>query len=142
MTAAPTRTELADRAGLSTPTVDRLLDGRIGHPDTVRLICAIITAALTPAPAPPPAPTPAVVRIRPGDTWRLDAACRDMGPAVFYPRGRDWDAQVADARRVCRSCPVREQCGDHADTVGETHGIWGGEERDVFRGGRRTKGAA
>lgn len=133
-----TRTELADRAGLSTSTIRGLLDGRIGHPDTIRLICAALTTALTPTPA----PAPAVVEIRPGDTWRLDAACRDMGPAVFYPKGRDWDAQVADAQEVCRSCPVREQCGDHADTTGETHGIWGGQERDVFRGGRRTKGAA
>lgn len=135
MTGAPTRAEIAARARLSAVTIDRLLDGRISHPGTVRLVCAAITHALTPEPLPAP------VRIRPGDTWRLDAACRGMGPAMFFPAGRDWDAQVAKALRVCWSCPVRTQCGDHADAAGEANGIWGGVERDTTRR-VRTRGAA
>jgi WhiB family redox-sensing transcriptional regulator len=128
----PTTAEIAARARLSPTTVRDLLDGRIGHPGTIRLVCAAITATLTPAP--PTAP----VETRPGDTWRADAACLGMGPAVFYPSGRGLDAQVAAAQRVCRSCPVLRECGDHATATGEIYGVWagvelGGEERDRGR---------
>lgn len=47
-----------------------------------------------------------------------------------------------DAKKVCASCPVRDQCLDLALTQHESYGIWGGlnetERRALLRGGPRT----
>jgi hypothetical protein len=42
---------------------------------------------------------------------------------LFFP-GRGESAEPA--RRVCASCPVRQQCLDYAIGHGIVHGIWGG----------------
>ncbi len=58
--------------------------------------------------------------------WHADAACRGMGPALFYPEGRGSNAGPAKA--VCATCPVVEPC--RAAGEAET-GVWGGtSERD------------
>lgn len=59
-------------------------------------------------------------------TWFDQAACRDLGPTLFFPEGRhaEHDAQAAIA--VCRTCPVRLDCAHHALNEGEEWGIWGG----------------
>jgi Transcription factor WhiB len=47
---------------------------------------------------------------------------------VFFP-GRGESA--GPARRICESCPVRQQCLSYAISNGIVHGIWGGlAERD------------
>lgn len=52
--------------------------------------------------------------------WHADAACRGMGPAMFFPeRG----APVAPAKAVCAGCPVAGPCAEAGR--GEV-GIWGG----------------
>ncbi len=56
--------------------------------------------------------------------WIDRAACRGMPTSVFFPEGRG--ASDTEALAVCRSCPVREPCGDYAVTEGLTVGIWGG----------------
>lgn len=53
--------------------------------------------------------------------WRAAAGCRGTDPEVFFDPDR-WP----QARRVCRGCPVRTDCLDHALTVGESRGMWGG----------------
>ncbi|MDT2005832.1 WhiB family transcriptional regulator [Rhodococcus opacus] len=37
------------------------------------------------------------------------------------------------AKQVCRGCPVRAQCLDHALEARESHGIWGGYTEDERR---------
>lgn len=68
--------------------------------------------------------------------WRDLAACRDADPEGWFPVGNDGPAliQVAEAKTVCRGCPVREACLDWAMTHPDTHGIWGG----LTEGERRT----
>ncbi|WP_319456901.1 MULTISPECIES: WhiB family transcriptional regulator [unclassified Mycobacterium] len=85
--------------------------------------------------------------------WKLRAACRGHPrPDIFYPPPARADADikrsqserrrriiVAEAKSVCRRCPVRAasfaprpgdvgtgECLDFADTLGDYNGIWGG----------------
>ena len=54
-------------------------------------------------------------------SWREQAACREYGPAIFYPvssAGKpapDFDTPLA----VCRRCSVIEPCLEWATTAGE-----------------------
>lgn len=71
-------------------------------------------------------------------TWHRLAACRGRDPEEFYPT-RGENAQTAQAKAVCASCPVDERClADHLD---ETAGIFGGTtpaERRLLRRAART----
>jgi WhiB family redox-sensing transcriptional regulator len=75
------------------------------------------------------------------DDWKVDAACRGMDPELFFTeRGES----TADAKAVCRSCPVRAECLDYALAHVERFGVWGAmseRERRRIRGQRR-RGAA
>jgi len=80
----------------------------------------------------------ALLRARPGDEvpdgadllaamlsrpdWHLEAACRGLTAALFFPaRGERTDA----AKAVCAVCPVVDPC--HAAAVaGDEEGIWAG----------------
>jgi WhiB family redox-sensing transcriptional regulator len=45
--------------------------------------------------------------------WRGRAACRNEPPELFFPTaesGPGYRAQVAEAKAVCRRCPVRADC--------------------------------
>lgn len=73
------------------------------------------------------------------DNWRTHAACRGPETALFFPpatteRREDRDARERRAKAICRQCPVRSQCLDHALRVGEMHGIWGGLNEAERRG--------
>jgi WhiB family redox-sensing transcriptional regulator len=87
------------------------------------------------------------VRVAMSD-WRLQAACRELDTELFFPVGRAAPArlQVERAKSVCRTCVVVEACLQHALTVGEHHGVWGGldeeERRLLFRGDARGFGAS
>lgn len=71
--------------------------------------------------------------------WRHEAVCRDVDPDLFYPVGTDGPAmlQVAQAKAVCRRCPVVSQCLDWALEHGENDGIWGAMTPDERRALRR-----
>ena len=70
--------------------------------------------------------------------WRQQAACRGLDPDVFYP-GDDDEADIA--KSVCQRCAVRETCLEHALSVREKEGVWGGctekERRRIIRQRRR-----
>ncbi|MFE7774433.1 WhiB family transcriptional regulator [Streptomyces sp. NPDC057445] len=75
------------------------------------------------------------------ENWRQEAACLDEDPDLFFPIGNTGPAllQVAEAKAVCRRCPVREQCLEWAMEHGQDAGVWGGlgeDERRAFK--RRT----
>jgi WhiB family redox-sensing transcriptional regulator len=70
--------------------------------------------------------------------WRLSAACRDLDPDLFFPIGTAGPAvtQVAEAKEVCLTCPVRSSCLDWALRHYQDYGIWGGtteRERQALR---------
>lgn len=73
-------------------------------------------------------------------TWRQQASCRGVDPEIFYPVSEDDEA--TDAKAVCALCPVRESCLEHALTMREKHGVWGGlterERRRVLRRRRQS----
>jgi WhiB family transcriptional regulator, redox-sensing transcriptional regulator len=72
------------------------------------------------------------------DDWASLAACRGM-TATFFPaqgeRTETRQAREETARRVCRSCPVLQECRNWARLHCE-YGFWGGEsEEDRARAG-------
>ena len=44
--------------------------------------------------------------------WRHRAICRDEDPELFFPVGTSGPAllQIAEAKSVCRRCPVVSEC--------------------------------
>lgn len=56
-------------------------------------------------------------------SWQDRALCARTDPEAFFP-DRGGSAQAA--KRICRSCPVREQCLEYALENDERFGIWGG----------------
>lgn len=71
--------------------------------------------------------------------WQFDGACRKADPSVFFhpegERGPTRDARDRAAKTVCATCPVRQQCAEHALSVREPYGVWGGmteDEREVI----------
>ena len=70
---------------------------------------------------------------------RERGACKGLEPSIFYP---DDDSEAADAKAVCESCNVRVACLEHALSVREKQGVWGGaterERRRIIRQRRRT----
>lgn len=75
--------------------------------------------------------------------WHASAACRGMGPSMFFPeRGQ----ALEPAREVCERCPVREPCLATALAAGpEEPGVWAGtsknDRRQLRRRRRRTDAA-
>ncbi|MGW6208692.1 WhiB family transcriptional regulator [Streptomyces sp. NPDC055089] len=77
------------------------------------------------------------------ENWRMLAACREEDPDLFFPIGSTGPAlvQTEDAKVVCRSCPVRQECLRWALDNGQDAGVWGGldetERRALKRRSRR-----
>ena len=76
--------------------------------------------------------------------WQLQAVCRGMDSEVFFhPEGQRGAARTdreQRAKAICATCPVMQQCRDHALAVREPYGVWGGltedERAEVLRGRR------
>ena len=68
---------------------------------------------------------------RPG--WHRDAACRGMGPALFFPVGKGPHVlpAVAAAQAICAGCQVVAEC--RASGATEAHGVWAGESGNARR---------
>jgi len=80
--------------------------------------------------------------------WQAEGACRGLQTSMFfhpdYERGPARERRESQAKAVCRSCPVMEQCRTHALQVHEPYGIWGGlsaEERKAALRAQRQAGA-
>lgn len=78
--------------------------------------------------------------------WQMHGSCRGMDSGFFFhPEGERGPARAnreTQAKKVCRACPVLEQCRLHALAAHEPYGVWGGmsesERDDVIRGRDRT----
>jgi WhiB family transcriptional regulator, redox-sensing transcriptional regulator len=80
-----------------------------------------------------------------GVNWRSSGACRSADPDLFFPISRTGPAekQIARAKTICATCPVREQCLEFALSHDQTYGIWGGTTvEDRQRDRRRRRRAA
>lgn len=55
--------------------------------------------------------------------WQDRALCATTDPEVFFPHDKSPDG---DAKSVCLSCRVREQCLEYALEHDERFGVWGG----------------
>jgi WhiB family redox-sensing transcriptional regulator len=71
--------------------------------------------------------------------WRHRAACRDEPGELFFAVGSSGPAllQIAEAKTVCRRCPVTVQCLDMALSMGLDHGVFGGMSEDERRALKR-----
>jgi WhiB family transcriptional regulator, redox-sensing transcriptional regulator len=74
----------------------------------------------------------------------MDAACSTMDTLIFFPIGETGPAapQVSLAKKICASCPVREQCLEFAIATIQNDGIWGGTTEDERRLIKRARRAA
>ena len=72
-------------------------------------------------------------------SWRDKAACLEKDPALFFPVGNTGPAllQIEEAKNVCRTCPVIEQCLSWAMETGQDAGVWGGLSEDERRAMKR-----
>jgi WhiB family redox-sensing transcriptional regulator len=68
--------------------------------------------------------------------WRSGAACRDVDTAVFFP---ETEAEIAAAKAVCDTCPVREACLEFALITRQDDGVWGGLDENERRRVRRRR---
>lgn len=64
-------------------------------------------------------------------SWLAKAACVGVATSVFYPRYADGD--LTEALLICRQCPVRLPCLEHAVSTREVHGVWGGTTPEARR---------
>jgi WhiB family redox-sensing transcriptional regulator len=55
--------------------------------------------------------------------WMADGKCRMFPPATFFPSD---GVGVEKAKKICRTCPVVDQCLEHALDHRIEHGVWGG----------------
>lgn len=62
------------------------------------------------------------------DDWRDQAACLEVGYAIFFPEGPPSAVESGnrEAIRICQRCPVAAECLAHALERDERYGIWGG----------------
>ena len=62
--------------------------------------------------------------------WQVEAACRGVDPDLFYPAQGE---SAAEAKAVCRECPVTAECLDYALETRQRFGIWGGKSESERR---------
>jgi WhiB family redox-sensing transcriptional regulator len=56
-------------------------------------------------------------------SWREDARCAQVDPELFFP---EKGQPTSDAKKICATCAVREQCLQWAMAANQRHGVWGG----------------
>ncbi|MEI7561166.1 MAG: WhiB family transcriptional regulator [Actinomycetes bacterium] len=66
--------------------------------------------------------------------WQVESACRDLPSETFFhpdgERGPSRKNRIKNAKAICATCPVIKECLQHALTVQEPFGIWGGKSEE------------
>ena len=70
--------------------------------------------------------------------WRALGRCAENDPDLFFAVGA---AEHKQAKGICRSCPVRQECLAYAMDSPIDHGVWGGFTERERRRWRRRAGA-
>ena len=67
--------------------------------------------------------------------WRSRSACLDADPELFFPLSSMGPSleQLAEAKQICRRCPVRSECLEFALSTQQAHGVWGGTSEEERR---------
>ena len=72
------------------------------------------------------------------EDWKLDGVCRTIDPDLWFPEG---SSTGYAAKKMCRRCPVMDECLRYALDNNEQYGVWGGmgssERRNMRRRLRR-----
>lgn len=55
--------------------------------------------------------------------WQERGACRQVGGDAWFP---DQGDNSLSAKKVCKACPVRQECLEYALDHAELEGLWGG----------------
>jgi len=55
--------------------------------------------------------------------WQSDSLCAQTDPEAFFP---EKGGSTREAKKICTSCEVRNQCLEYALENDERFGIWGG----------------
>jgi WhiB family redox-sensing transcriptional regulator len=58
-----------------------------------------------------------------GLSWQTDALCTQTDPEAFFP---EKGGSTKDAKKICLSCDVRNECLEYAIANDERFGVWGG----------------
>jgi WhiB family transcriptional regulator, redox-sensing transcriptional regulator len=62
--------------------------------------------------------------------WQFEGACNGIKTDEFFlednMRGKTKRLREVSAVAICNTCPVKQQCLDHALSVPEVYGVWGG----------------
>lgn len=71
--------------------------------------------------------------------WRHKAACLTEDPELFFPIGNTGPAiaQIEQAKAVCHSCEVMDDCLKWAMETNQDAGVWGGLSEDERRSMKR-----
>lgn len=72
--------------------------------------------------------TPAIRIVQPRPNWFDRAACKGEDPTLWHPDGTDNQRAAAQAIAICKRCPVRIDCLEHALANDEWLGVWGGTQ--------------
>lgn len=73
-----------------------------------------------------------IVEVAPSSDWMDHAVCKGRTHLFFPPKAERPQARVrreAQARLLCRTCPVNEECQSFARENRE-YGFWGGESEE------------
>lgn len=61
--------------------------------------------------------------------WRLESSCSSVSPELFFARPSNLK-KMAEAKAICASCPVLEQCREYALDPAHfeftQYGLWAG----------------
>lgn len=55
--------------------------------------------------------------------WSVDALCAQIDNELFFP---EKGGSTKQAKKICRSCPVKNACLEFALDNDERYGVWGG----------------
>lgn len=64
--------------------------------------------------------------------WQKQALCPEVELDIFFPHASE---DHAPAKRICRQCPVIDDCLNYALETDQSHGVWGGwspRQRRIF----------
>ncbi|NBR24411.1 MAG: WhiB family transcriptional regulator [Micrococcales bacterium] len=76
--------------------------------------------------------------------WQEQSNCREADSDLFFldplMRGKEKRDRERAAKKVCKGCPVVQQCLNHALSIPEFFGVWGGMTADERNSILRKKG--
>jgi len=60
-------------------------------------------------------------------TWFQDAACRHENTVQFFDYfEKSLKKQRLEILALCKTCPVKQECKNYAESFPNTYGLWGG----------------